>query len=275
MARKAWQKCHMGSSFRNKTCFVCKFPKFIAILLLLTAATMLASGQDTTKKAGKRYMNVIRYDLSGGLLFGFGQYIVLGYERMIGHHQSISLNVGRAGLPKFFSLTTDSFDISKDIKNTGFNISIDYRFYLAKENKYDPPHGLYIGPYLSYNYFQREITWNKITAGSAQEPLHTSSDMHIYTIGAELGYQFVIWKRLAIDLVMIGPGISNYDLHAEIGSSVNGQNRQQLLDGIKQVLDQRFPGMNYVLSGKTFDASGRIRTWDVGFRYIVHIGFVF
>jgi hypothetical protein len=245
------------------------------IFILLTHWIPAAFGQDTTHRPEKRLKNVIRYDLSGGLLFGVGQYVVLGYERVISPHQSISLNVGRAGLPKFVSVTTDSFDISKDIKNTGFNISLDYRFYLAKENKYEAPHGLYIGPYISYNYFHREVTWNKNTAGSTQQPVNTKTDLYIFTVGGEIGYQFLVWKRLAIDLVMIGPGISRYELNGQIESGTSSQDRQQLLSTLEQLITQKFPGMNYVFSGKQFDGNGHIRTTDVGFRYIIHLGFAF
>src|SRR5688572_13211362 len=93
----------------------------------------------------KTFKNVIRYNLSGGLLFGVDRYIVFGYERVIRPRQSISINAGKISLPELVSIDTDSFRLSKDAKSSGFNISVDYRFYLAKENKYAPPHGLYIG----------------------------------------------------------------------------------------------------------------------------------
>ena len=241
----------------------------------MLATRSISIAQDSAHLHEKKYKNVVRYNLSGAMLFGIDNYIVFGYERMIGPHQSMSLNIGRAGLPKLFNIITDSFSLSKDLKNTGFNVSLDYRFYLAKENKYDPPHGLYIGPYISYNDFKRENSWDYHHGDSTHQVISTSSDLKILTVGAELGYQFVLWKRLALDLVLIGPGFSHYDLHTEIKNTLSDAARTQIQSAIKQIFTQRFPGMNYIFSDKQFDSKGAIGTWDVGFRYLVHIGFVF
>ena len=97
----------------------------------------------------------------------------------------------------------------------------------------------------------------------------------INTIGFELGYQFVLWKRVALDLVMIGPGVSNYHLKANLDNNLSEDDRQQLREALEQLISQKFPGMNYVFSDHHFDANGLVDTWNFGFRYIIHIGFVF
>jgi len=48
-----------------------------------------------------------------------------------------------------------------------------------------------------------------------------------------------------------------------------------LFDALKQLITQKFPGMNYVFVHKEFDANGAMRTNTIGFRYIVHIGYNF
>jgi hypothetical protein len=252
---------------------MCIGKKVLAVLITLMAWRSAVMAQDSSAMHEKTYKNVIRYDLSGGLLFGIDKYVVFGYERVIGAHQSMSINIGPASLPKFVAIVTDSFSLSKDTKRSGFNVSIDYRFYLAKENKYAPPHGLYIGPYVSFNKFNRGNDWNKDS--SSQNVITTNTDLKILTIGGEIGYQFIVWKRLAIDLVMIGPGVSYYNLHSSIDNTLSQASKEQLQSALKQLLTQKFPGMNYVFSDKQFDASGNIRTWSAGYRYIIHIGFVF
>jgi Protein of unknown function (DUF3575) len=221
------------------------------------------------------HKNIFRYNLSGGLLFGINHYIVFGYERVVGPHQSFSVNIGRASLPKLVSINTDSTNVTQDKKNTGFNASVDYRFYLAKENRYNAPHGLYIGPYLSYNHFMRENDWTVQNQNSTQQAVTTKMDFDIFTIGGEMGYQFIIWKRLALDFVMIGPGTSYYSLTANITGDLTEDQREKIRNGITQIITQKFPGMNYVLSDKQLDANGRLRTWSVGYRYLIHIGFAF
>jgi len=220
------------------------------------------------------YKNVIRYNLSGGLFFGIDKYIVFGYERVLSPHRSFSINVGSASLPKLTNINTDSFSVSKDRKRSGFNVSADYRFYLAHENKYDAPHGLYIGPYYSYSHFTSGVEWD-FTNSSAGSHVNTDSKFTINTVGFELGYQFILWKRFALDLVMVGPGVGFYNYKATFESNVDPADKQQILDGLKQLVTQKFPGMNFVFNDKEVGADGVMKTTTIGYRYIVHIGFAF
>jgi len=246
---------------------------FLMILLYSNIAYNQQAGADSLWK--KSYKNVLRYNLSGSLLFGFDKYVIFGYERVVNPHQSFSVNIGTVGLPKFVSINTDSFSIQKDIKNNGFNVSADYRFYLAHENKYYAPHGIYIDPYVSYNHFDRNNDWEFQQSGSSQKLVSTEMQFNIFTAGAELGYQFVFWKRVTLDMVLIGPGISTYDLKAKIHGDLTNEQRQNLQDALKQLISQKFPGMNYVFADKEFKANGVLNTTSVGFRYLIHIGFAF
>jgi hypothetical protein len=198
----------------------------------------------------------------------------LGYERVLSPKRSISINFGKASLPKLISINTDSFQVQKDQKRSGLNFSIDYRFYLAKENKFNAPHSLYIGPYYSYNRFTNELQWtHKTTSASSQ--ITSNTKFNIHTVGFELGYQFIFWKRLALDLVLVGPGLGFYDYKATFDNNIDPAKKEQLEEGLKQLLTQKFPGMNYVFSDEEIDANGVMRTNTIGYRYIIHIGFNF
>jgi len=247
----------------------------LAVLLCSCIFHSSAQEADSLQKVPKFYKNVIRYNLSGALLFGPDKYVVLGYERVIKKKQSISLNVGQAALPKLIAIVADSFSLQKDLKNTGKNISIDYRFYLAKENKYLPPRGVYIGPYYSYNLFERKNEYTFKRANGSTETGNTDTKLSIHTVGAELGYQFILWKRVALDMLLIGPGISSYNVNSKLASSLTPAEKEQLRDAVQQVLTQRFPGLNYVLGDDELDGNGVLNTTSFGFRYIIHIGFVF
>ncbi|PWT76667.1 MAG: hypothetical protein C5B59_06030 [Bacteroidetes bacterium] len=244
---------------------------FLILVLLVSCLFTTAQMKDTT---GRNRKNVIRYDLSGGLLFGIDKYIVFGYERVVGKHQSFSINIGRVALPKFISVITDSFNLTQNSKSNGFNISADYRFYLASENKFAPPHGLYIGPYFSFNEFDRDNEWDSRNSNSSTF-IKTHSKLTIPAFGAELGYQFVLWKRVALDLMMLGPGLASYKYAVTFDENIDEAKKQQILDALKQVISQKFPGLNYVFSNQEFKANGVIRTWSLGYRFIIHIGFVF
>jgi hypothetical protein len=247
------------------------------ILLMILLYSNIAYNQQVNSDSmwKKSYKNIVRYNISGALLFGFDKYVILGYERVVNPHQSFSVNFGQASLPKFTSINTDSFSIEKDLKNKGYNVSADYRFYLAHENKYYAPHGIYIGPYVSYNHFDRSNEWLFHQSSSSQKLVSTNTEFNIFTAGAELGYQFVFWKRLALDMVLVGPGISTYNLKTKINGDLTEEERQNLRDAMKQLISQKFPGMNYALSDKEFKANGVLNTTSIGYRYLIHIGFAF
>jgi hypothetical protein len=247
----------------------------IFAMVLLSTNKLSAQSMNTDTAWKKSYKNIIRYNLSGPLVFGFDNYIIFGYERVVSPHQSFSLNIGAVALPKLASLSTDSFSVQKDVKNKGFNLSVDYRFYLPHENRHDVPRGVYVGPYFSYNHFDRSNDWVLQKSSTEQEYVTTTTNFNIYTVGGELGYQFVFWKRLAVDLVLIGPGISSYDLKSKIDGNLTEEEKANLQDALKQTITQKFPGMNYIFAGKEFNGNGTISTTSLGFRYMVHVGFGF
>ena len=214
--------------------------------------------------------------MSGALLFGVDKFIIVGYERILSDRQSFSVNVGAVAFPKLVSINTDSFSVTQDIENKGFNFSIDYRFYLHKENKYAAPRGVYIGPYYSFNKFERTNDWDYTGAGNPTKGASTTTRLNIHTVGVELGYQFVFWKRVALDFVLIGPGLGFYDVKATIdGQLLSDADREQLRQGLQQALTQKFPGFNFVMADNEIDGDGLLRTTSLGFRYLIHVGFRF
>jgi len=244
------------------------------LLLVFAANICMAQVQGDSTKQMPHYKNVIRYNLSGALIFGLDRYVVFGYERVIKKNQSISVNIGGVRLPKLITINTDSLSLQKDRKSDGINASVDYRFYLGKENRYATPHGGYIGPYYSYNKFTRDNQWIRKNSGG-NSFLNTNTTFNINSVGFQFGYQFVLWKRLSLDFVLLGPGLGFYNYKAKFDNNISTEDREQLLDGLKQLLVQKFPGMNFVLADKEISSSGTLKTSALSYRYIVHIGFVF
>jgi hypothetical protein len=219
--------------------------------------------------------NTIRYNISSPLLYGFNKSLILGYERLVNSRQSFSLNAGTVALPKITNIGTDSFTFNKDLKNKGYNISVDYRFYLAKENKFAAPRGVYIGPWYSFNRFTRDNKWDFNSASGIKNAATSNMAMNIHSFGVEMGYQFVFWDRLALDFVMIGPGMGLYKVNATFDSNLTTEEREQLQQALTEVLKNKFPGMNFVFDNKQLDANGALSTTSLGYRYIIHIGYRF
>jgi hypothetical protein len=266
----------MGILVYNKTLTMrpARLFKTVFLFLLFCQCQEMYGQQAMDSSWQKAKKNIIRYNISGALFFGFDKCVILGYERVISPRRSLSFNVGTVAFPKLISILTDSFQLKNDIANKGFNLSLDYRFYLQRENKYIAPRGVYIGPYYSFNRFDRENAWDFKTSSNTQEVTSTAK-FDIHTIGAELGYQFIFWKKLAVDLVLVGPGLSSYNLKTKINGNLKIEEREQLQEALQQLIQQKFPGMNVVMADKSIDASGVLNTWSIGYRYLVHIGYHF
>ena len=148
-----------------------------------------------------------------------------------------------------------------------------YRFYLKKENKYPTPRGVYLGPYYSYNRFERTADWRLDNSSGTTTDASAATKLGIHTVGLEVGYQFALGKRFTLDLVMVGPGWANYKLNTALTSNLTAEQKEKLLSAVQQLLAQKFPGMDFVLSDATIDSKGNLNTWSIGYRYIIHIGF--
>ena len=253
--------------------FVFKSITLILFLLFVLPFNQKSYGQEE-KQVKKILKNSIKVNLTNPMIFGDKCY-VLGYERTIGNHQSFSVNIGRFSLPKLFNINTDSIEeLDKSSSSKGFHISGDYRFYLAKENKFNSPHGLYIGPYLTYNSFSRNMTFSAATESFTGD-LNCDFTFRVATLGFQLGYQFIFWNRVTLDLMMFGPGIASYKIKANLDTTLDPDQESELFQKINEKLQEKIPGYNLVLNPGTFEKSGSTNTTSFGYRYVVMLGFRF
>jgi len=249
----------------------------ISNIILLLASLFIAqnSYSEELEPVKKERKNSIKINITNPMIFGKDCYI-LGYERTIGNHQSFSVNIGRFALPKLFSIGNDSIKdtYSNTYTSLGLSLSGDYRFYLSKENKYNSPHGLYIGPYFARNGFSRKFEV-EANAGDLEAKANLDFKFGITTVGFQMGYQFIFWDRVSLDMMMFGPGISRYSLKANLSTSLDPERESELFKMINDKLAEKIPGYDKVISPGEFEKTGNYNTTNAGYRYIVMIGFRF
>ena len=227
-----------------------------------------------TKEEDKRLKNTIHLNITNPIIFG-GRALVLGYERVVNKYQSFSINAGLTQFPNFNILGSDSLTSKSNQDQSGFNFSVDYRFYLSRQNKYPAPRGVYIGPYYSYNSFGRQHVWTlKSTSGSTVD-LQSDLNLKVHTVGIEFGYQFVFADRISLDLVLAGPGIAAYDLSASLGANLSQADREKVFEKINDALAEKFPGYGLVIDEGDFKSTGVEKTTSYGYRYMIQVGFRF
>jgi hypothetical protein len=241
-------------------------------LLLFTGAQTICGQEEKSEK--KNLKNSVKLNLTNPMIFGTNCFMI-GYERTIGDHQSFSVNIGRFSLPKIASINTDSIsELDKGSSSKGFHFSGDYRFYLAKENKYKSPHGLYIGPYMTYNTFTRNMSFSAETQSFTGD-LNADFTFRIASVGFQLGYQFIFWNRVTLDMILLGPGIASYKLKANLDTTLDPDDESELFQKLNEKIKERIPGYDLVLSPGSFEKQGSYNTTSFGYRYVVMLGIRF
>jgi hypothetical protein len=230
-------------------------------------------GQDTIPK--REFKNTVRLNMSSPILFG-DRFMALGYERVLNEKRSFSINIGRFSLPELRRINTDEIEVldNRTLKESGFHIVGDYRFYLMKENKYKAPRGIYIGPYAMYNYLNRDVRWNAVYDETASN-LDFNLRLNNTIIGFQLGYQFIFGKRFSLDLILLGPGYGWYDLKTKLKSDLDPEAQEAFFDALNEAISGRIPGFEGIIEPGEIKRTGGFKTTNFGFRYVANFGFRF
>lgn len=214
--------------------------------------------------------NTIKVDLTSYWLFR--QAAVFSYERVISNKHSYAFILGFQRLPPQSILGSRIGNV-RETHATGFKAGAEYRFYLANENKFAPPHGVYLGPYFSYNGFSNGRNID-VDNNGVIEPVRFSSQFDIVSLGIQLGYQFVFNDRWIIDLSFMGPSITHYRAKFDL----EGNFTFDPDDISNEVLDEiinRFPGLTDLLAGSSVVTKGKVDRWAYGYRYQMQVGYRF
>lgn len=219
------------------------------------------------------HKNVIKFNPTPMILWS-AKNLTFSYERILSHNQSISIELGYLEFPKVIEDTLINLVNVTSSQKWGLNATVEYRFYLTKLNTRPIPAGLYIGPYLTYYRYQFKNGLD-IFPATVDTTGMIKGDFWSFNLGVELGYQFVFWKRLTLDLVLVGPSISYYGGKTEIQGNLDGSQIKEINEALYDKFIERFPSAQYLAGGKTFEQTGKLEVFRLGFRYLVQIGFHF
>jgi hypothetical protein len=248
--------------------------KKVILSIMIFLGIQQAVNAQETKKEDKEFKNTIHFNLTNPFIFS-SRSLVFGYERVLNKKRSFTVNFRFTGFPNLDIIDSDSLLANTVIDSRGFNISADYRFYLAKENKYSAPQGVYIGPYYSYNLFGRKNAWLLTSTSGSNLQVESDMSLNVHTLGFELGYQFIFRDRLTVDMILLGPGVGWYNLKATLGSNLSSADREKFFELLNDALAEKFPGYGFVIDEGNFKRTGVDKTTTWGYRYMVQIGFRF
>ena len=246
----------------------------VASIFLMFPFLVSAEKHDSVFQYRQPYhKNVIKFNPTPMMLWS-SKNLTFSYERVLNPKQSISLTLGYLEFPSIFKDTIGTLLAITGRHKYGINVALEYRFYLGKRNGRPIPDGVYLAPFTSYYgyHFSNNV-----------DVLHTSLDsagmvkgnFYIFNVGVELGYQFVFWKRVTLDFVVLGPAISYYGGGVDITGNVNLEQLKELNEDFYNKLKERYPMIGDFVINKSFTQNGKLDLFSVGFRYLVQIGFHF
>jgi hypothetical protein len=90
-----------------------------------------------------------------------------------------------------------------------------------------------------------------------------------------MGYQFILWKRVALDMLMFGPGLAQYNFDTKISTTLSADDKSNLFNQINENLEDKLPGYTVVFKEYELKNSGRLNVTAVGYRFIIHLGYNF
>ncbi|HEX6223519.1 MAG TPA: DUF3575 domain-containing protein [Chryseolinea sp.] len=243
------------------------FMKVAIFLFLIHNQLLLAQETSEVRK------NTIKIDLTSNVLFRNA--FNFSYERVTKPHQTFAITAGYQQFPKLTSIGSGIEATNDSKKRTGLKFGGEYRFYLKKENKFQAPHGVYIGPYISYLYFNNERDIQVTNEDGTTTNASLKTNINVLNIGFQAGYQFVINDRWSIDLAFIGPSISRYGAKFRLEGNFTVDEEHEYQNEILKALVDKFPLLDDLIKNKEVDSKGSFDTWSYGYRYQLLIGYRF
>jgi len=244
--------------------------QLICSVVLIMATVMAVQAQQEEAPIRR---NTIKVDLTSYWLYRNA--LMFSFERVVKNrpNQTWAITAGLQQFPTVLGELSDSVIVKRENKSSGFKLGGEYRFYLKKENKFGAPHGVYIGPYTSFHHYMNGRAIEVNNNGNVQNG-DLEVNMDILNIGVQLGYQFVLNNRWTIDMVFIGPSISNYRLKADLGGNYTFDPDQITNEVLLSLMD-KYPGFSELINEGELVSQGKVNKWAYGYRYQLQVGYHF
>jgi hypothetical protein len=221
------------------------------------------------------HRNVIKFNPTPMLLFSNINNITFSYERLIKDDQSVALQVGYLDFDGIFQDTVAMIiDFVGNNNQPGFNIALDYRYYPGLRNRRPAPDGVYIGGYVSYYGFELKNNFD-ILYTSVDNSGSINGKLNVVNLGFNLGYQFIFWERLSLDLLVFGPSVNYTSCKGEISGDLDQEQIDAIDDALVEKILDKYPVLGEIFSDDNLSFSENRTKFGTGFRYSISIGFHF
>jgi len=254
--------------------------RLLPIFLLLIAGFQLFGQKDSLKSKEKPqflepyHRNVIKFNPTPMLLLGEVRNLTFSYERILKKNQSVAVQAGYLLFPRLIDDTLLNLVEFTGRSKQGVNLAFDYRYYPFSRNRRPIPDGMYIGGYISYYGFKFKNDFDILKVNLDQNGA-MNGKINMVNLGLELGYQFIFWKRLSLDLILFGPSLTLRHTDLIITGELDAEEIGDISDELAKKLMKRFPILTEIFTQDELVVTGTRSKFGLGFRYSIQIGFHF
>lgn len=220
------------------------------------------------------HRNVIKFNPTPMLLWNNVGNLTFSYERLFHNNMSFSVQVGYLVLPKLITDTIAGIVKITGGKKQGINLGGDYRYYPLARNRRPAPDGLYLGGYASYYGFKFNNDVDILVTDIDQNG-SIYGRLNVLNLGANVGYQFIFWKRLSVDLLMFGPSISMYNTTLGINGNLDPNQIEDIDQEIVNELLDKYPWLADLFNPNSLEFTGTRTKLSMGLRFSIQFGFHF
>lgn len=216
---------------------------------------------------GMAFPNAAKLNLASA----FFNKVSLAYERQINDKWSVLAGGGyRFGgkIPELAGFSVLQMkSSSRGMKGYTFSAATRYRI---RPCDCKGPAGFYAGAYVTSTYLWGDLV---VAYSSGEQLIDVAGEASLREvgIGLQLGYQFVFWDRLIVDLMFMGPRRSYHRLNL----SLESQYAAEVIPVIQEEINKRLRQFGIDPLEIEPDASTRTSFGSTNFRYAVSIGFRF
>ena len=178
-------------------------PLIVLFAFFLISASAYGQTDDSEAPLFKNEVKLVVSDLLNGSY-------MFGYERAIGKHIGVALDVGyksKDGLITLSGLDTDLIK-TDELSYDGFKIIPEFRYYV-KERTSGMPTGFYFGAYITYIKYTSDLK-GIYTNENGTYNFQYDATVNTNSIGLMVGYKLALSKHFNLDFLIAGPGAGSY-----------------------------------------------------------------
>ena len=243
-------------------------PAFFSLLIFVTVSHAQSENEDSAIVTKK---NIIKLNLTALAV----KNISFQYERQVGHHFSIAVNVHTIPFGKLpFAEKVASQMGNSAINYSKFNIGSlgvtpEFRYYVGKKGAL---HGFYFGPMLNITSYKLDVPVNYADLTGI-----FGGKVNMVSAGIQFGAQWQLSKKIYLDWWILGPSYGSQNGNLNLAANLTPYQQMALNSQLSNLKNDDF--FKHVIDSYSVSANGATiiskGPWAAVRAFGINLGFAF